>query len=200
MAKPRKIIDWEAIKREYKAGQLSVREIASQFDCSHTGIQKKAKKNGWKRNLIKDVKKEVARKTVARVANLNDTATDDEIIEAAAERGAEVESVHRKDIQQSQSLVRLLQGQLIEAATNRDEIEDSIYDETKGKDGSPTQTKKRNRMLRAVSLPAHATVLRDLSVAQKNLIYLERQAWNLNESADGETIEDALRKIFESGK
>jgi hypothetical protein len=44
-------------------------------------------------------------------------------------------------------------------------------------------------MLKAVSLPTHAGVLRDLSIAQKNLIYLERQAFNLNDKEDADPVE-----------
>jgi DNA-binding Lrp family transcriptional regulator len=37
-------VDWEAIEREYRAGQLSVREIARQQGLSHTAINKRAKR------------------------------------------------------------------------------------------------------------------------------------------------------------
>ena len=39
--------DWEAIEREYRAGQLSVREIARQHDVSAPAIVKRAKRLGW---------------------------------------------------------------------------------------------------------------------------------------------------------
>lgn len=49
MAKENQPIDWAAIERDYRAGVMSVREIAKWFGVSHTAINKKAKADGWVR-------------------------------------------------------------------------------------------------------------------------------------------------------
>ena len=43
--------DWEAIERAYRAGLLSFREIASSQGITHVAINKRAKRDGWERNL-----------------------------------------------------------------------------------------------------------------------------------------------------
>jgi hypothetical protein len=44
MAQPKKAApDWERIEADYRAGLLSVREIAAAHGVSHTAIQKRAK-------------------------------------------------------------------------------------------------------------------------------------------------------------
>ena len=43
--------DWEAIERAYRAGLLSIREIASTQGITHGEINKRAKRDGWERNL-----------------------------------------------------------------------------------------------------------------------------------------------------
>jgi len=48
-------------------------------------------------------------------------------------------------------------------------------------------------MMRAVSLPMHSGVIRDLSVAQKNLIGLERQAFGITDN--GKQDEEPIRGI-----
>lgn len=173
----RKQIDWEAIEREYRAGQLSNVEIGKQFDVTEGAIRKRAKRDEWKKDLAAKVRKGVREKLVrdeVRIPN----ATDKEIEEAAIARGASVVKLHQKSIQYSQEMVSVLRDQLKEAATSRGEIEETITNETK----EDNDTRRRNMMLRAVSLPTHAGILRDLSVAQKNLIPLERQAYNLDEN------------------
>lgn len=172
----RKQIDWEAIYREYRSGQLSNVEIAKQFGISEGAIRKRAKKDGWKRDLSDQVRKRVREKLVRDEVRGSD-ASDEQIIEEASERGANVQRLHQKSIQSAQVVVDILKDQLKGAAGNREDIEGAIFDETK-EDGD---AKRRNAMMKAVSLPTHAGVLRDLSVAMKNLIPLERQAYNLDE-------------------
>ena len=191
-----KRIDWEKIEVEYRAGQFSIREIARQHSCAEASIRKKAKKESWTRDLTDKVRQRVRDKLVrsevrtsnARegVAHQSDTPTDneitdDEIIEAAATRGAEIQNVHRKDIRRGQEMVRNLTAQLAECAKARTKIEGEIEEATKDDKG----VQRRNLMMKAVSLPSHAGVLRDLSVALKNLIPLERQAYSLDDGPAG---------------
>jgi hypothetical protein len=60
---PRKSIDWESIEREYRAGRLTVAEIGRQHGLSHTAINKRAKRDGWTRNLADAVRMEVSSET-----------------------------------------------------------------------------------------------------------------------------------------
>lgn len=49
MPKENKPIDWAGIERDFRAGVMSVREIAKWYGVSHTAINKKAKAEGWER-------------------------------------------------------------------------------------------------------------------------------------------------------
>lgn len=48
--------DWEAIESAYRAGLLSIREIASQHGITHGAINKRAKRDGWERDLSSKIK------------------------------------------------------------------------------------------------------------------------------------------------
>jgi uncharacterized protein YjcR len=52
MAKP----DWEAIETAYRAGMMSLREIAAQHGISEGAIRKRAKRDDWSRDLAAKVK------------------------------------------------------------------------------------------------------------------------------------------------
>lgn len=184
--------DWDAIHAEYRAGQLSNVMLGKKYGVTEGAIRKRAKAEGWQKDLADAVRQQVKEKLVrdeVRAPN----ARDREIVEAAATTGADVVRRHRRDISKGQDIVSMLFGQLEEAATNRAELEDAIEEETKNDE----TTRRRTQLMRLVSLASHAGVLRDLSAAMKNLIPLERQAYNLDEQEHEEPYEERLRRLLD---
>lgn len=81
MSKP--AIDWEAVERDYRAGILSVREIGAKCGCTHTAINKRAKRDGWERERaarqqepVRLVSDELDRAGFVYVIYLEDTASE----------------------------------------------------------------------------------------------------------------------------
>ncbi len=172
----KKATDWEAIEREYRAGQLSVREIGLQHEVSHTAINKRAKAEAWTRDLAKAVRQEVSNRLVSTEVS---SANAQEAVDTAAARGVELVRQHRKSLSRAQSIIEKLLFELERGTDNIEDIEDAIEIETKDdKDG-----KRRNMMLKAVSLPTRASTAAALSLTIKNIIPLERVAFNLDERA-----------------
>lgn len=186
--------DWEAIHNEYRAGQLSNVMLGKKYGVSEGMIRKKAKAESWQKDLAGAVREKVKEKLVREEVRAPN-ARDKEIVEAAANTGADVVRRHRRDIAKGHGLVSMLFQQLELAATSREEIEDAIHEETAGDENS----RRRNQMLKLVGLPTHAGVLRDLSTALKNLIPLERQAYNLDEQEHEEPYEERLRRLMGDG-
>ncbi len=185
--------DWEAIEREYRAGQLSVAEIGRQHGVSHTAINKRAKKEGWERDLSGKVRQVVS----ARLVSAQVSATNArEAIETAAARGVELVRQHQSSLGRANRIAETLMAELQRGCDRLDEIEDAIAEET----GDDPNSNRRNAMLKAVSLPSRAATLRELSQTLKNLIPLERQAFNLDEPGDDEPatksdVRTALAKL-----
>jgi len=190
----RKHLDWEAIDPLIRANQLSVREIARQNDCNEKSIRNRIKSQGIKRNLSEQVRESVKENLVRNLVRTTD-ATDKQIVEAATERGVEIITLHRDSITKSQTIVELLQRQLYDAATTRDELEEAIIEDTKGEDGKP-DLKRRNAMLKAISLPSHISSVRNLAMAQTSLVTLERQAWNLEDKPPGEDVDTVTLRFL----
>ena len=46
-------IDWRGIEADYRAGILSLREIAARHGCTEGAIRKRAKRDGWTRAELK---------------------------------------------------------------------------------------------------------------------------------------------------
>lgn len=179
MAK-RKTYDWETIEKEYRAGVLSIREIAKTHGCSEGAIRKKAKQYSWDRDLTEKVKQKVRTELVRTEVRTPDPATEKEIVEQAAATQVEVVRSHRVKIKKGVRVVETLLDQLSDAADKRDEIEGDIYEDTK----EESTVNRRNAMLKAVSLPSHASTAVSLSNALKNLVSLERQAFNIQDDTE----------------
>jgi hypothetical protein len=181
--------DWELAERLYRAGQLTVREVARQCNVSAPGLLKKAKKVGWTRDLTEKVREAVNTKLVnSQPESVNkdnarkpDPAREREIVEQAADNAVAVVRAHRRDLTKGQQVCTLLFDQLEHAATNRHELEQVAQEEAG--DGSGA-TQRLASFRKALSLPTHAGVIRDLSTAMKNFQALERIAWNLDDKDD----------------
>lgn len=187
--------DWEAIERAFRAGALSIRTIADRHGVSDTAIRKRAKAGGWERDLSEQVRKEVRNKLVRgevredQCANPEDDAA---VVEEAAAEGARVVRSHRRDIRKAANLANLLMDDLLLAIKKREEIEETIEDETR----DDSNGMRRASMLAAVGLPSNAKTLFQLSSAMKNLQVLERQAFNLDDK-DQPTDADDLSKLMD---
>ena len=187
----KKAIDWEAAERDFRAGQLSNRMIAEKHGVSETAIRKRAKAQGWSKDLTEKVRQEV-RSQLVRAEVRTPSVSDREVIEVAAATGAQVVRTHRKDIRTAADIVGLLMGQLLDAASNREELAEAIEEET----ANDETGHRRAKLYRAISLQSHAAIVRDLSTAAKNLVQLERQAYNLDEQQHEEPYEDRLRRLL----
>lgn len=158
--------DWEAIGREYRAGQLSIREIARQYDISETAIRKKAKAEGWERALASEVRKQVRERLVrsdgSQQGSQDQRATDKEIVDAAAKRGFDVVTSHRRDLSQLHGLKRVLADRLATILEGGDPGGVCLGDKESAGD-----------------------LLEKLSRVTARLIPLERQAHSLDEGGEG---------------
>ena len=189
--------DWEAIEREYRAGQLSIREIASQHGISDTAIRKKAKAKGWARDLTEQVQKRVRSETVrsaVRESNANvDTEDDDQVVQAFGERGSEVNAIHRNDTRMGRELVETMFAELQQQCAGPEVTQAAVEQYA---DEQELNGQARSFAMKAISLPGRASTLRDLSQSLQRLVALERQAYSLDEKGrSDDPLNDLLQAI-----
>jgi hypothetical protein len=196
----RKKVDWEALEREFRIGSMSLRALCEKHGANPGNASRRAKKEGW----VQDASQEVRERTRAALITqhkeedntvvFRDNAPTRADVDVAVQTNLAVITRHRRDIGQGQEIVGLLMRQLVETAVNRESIENDIEEETKGDETN----QRRYRMIKAISLPTNAAVMRDLSTAMKNLVGLERQAFNLDELSSEETYEERLARLMGS--
>ncbi len=196
--------DWERIEADFRAGILSLREIAGQHGITEGGIRKRAKRDGWVRDLSAKIQAradDLVRKAQVR-AEVRSTrsVTDREVIEANAERIAQVRGEHRADINRMRKLVLDLLAEL-EAVTGNVGLFEELGEFLRG-DGESADTKRAEVYSRAISMASRIDGLKKLADAMKTLIALEREAYGLETTSEGAVIkiEGIRRTIIDSSK
>ncbi|AXW87812.1 hypothetical protein AU509_12070 [Lonsdalea britannica] len=185
--------DWEAIESAYRAGLLSIREIASQHGITHGAINKRAKRDGWERDLKAKIKAKadalVSKREVSSKVS-TETATSERIlIEANAEVIATVRMEHRGDIRRARNLANSLFDELGAQCGDVSALEklgDIMFDpDDNGRD-------RLNELYhKVISLPGRVKSMKDLSDTLKTLIGLERQAYDI----DGPEGDNSVKKL-----
>ncbi|MBT0422448.1 hypothetical protein [Morganella morganii] len=181
--------DWEAIESAYRAGVMSLREIASQHDISEGAIRKRAKRDDWSRDLNAKIKARsddmVRKQEVRRQVRTETTLSERVLIEATAEVITNVRMEHRGDIRRARELANVLFDELSAECADVAALEKlgelMIEPDDNGRD-------KLNELYHAViSLPERVKSAKALSETLKNLIGLERQAYGLDDMQPNKT-------------
>lgn len=195
MSKP----DWEAIESAYRAGVMSLREIASQHGISEGAIRKRAKRDEWSRDLNAKVKERaddlVRKAEVRKQVRTETTLSERVLIEATAEVIATVRMEHRGDIRRARTLTNALFDELeaecadIEALRTLGQL--MLEPDENGRD-------RLNELYHAIiSMPERVKSMKALSETLKNLIGLERQAYSMDEGEKDKVV-DALSDLMDS--
>ena len=182
----KKPVDWERIEADYRAGLLSVREIAAAQGVSHTAIQKKAKSSGWERNLAAKVKAKadalVARREVATQVATETAISERQLIEAGAEAIANVRLAHRSDIRRSRSICNKLLDEL-EGQTDNQGLLDELGEILRSEDKNGND-RLNDIYQKVISMPGRVDSMKKLSDTLKTLIGLEREAYSIDSVPD----------------
>ncbi|WP_312817808.1 hypothetical protein [Atlantibacter subterraneus] len=195
MSKP----DWEAIESAYRAGVMSLREIASQHGVTHTAISKRAKKEIWERDLKAKIKAKadalVSKREVSKQVSSEKMVSERQLIEANAEVIATVRMEHRGDIRRARTLANALFDELeaecadVEALRKLGAL--MLDPDDNGRD-------RLNELYHSIiSMPERVKSMKALSETLKNLIGLERQAYSMDEGEKDKVV-DALSDLMDS--
>ena len=187
--------DWEAIETAYRAGMMSLREIAAQHGISEGAVRKRAKRGDSSRDLAAKVKEradDLVRKAEVRKQVRTETALSERVlIEATAEVVAAVRMEHRGDIRRAREITNALFDELGAECADVDSLrklgELMLSPDENGRD-------KLNEIYHSIiSMPERVKAVKALSEALKNLIGLERQAYGI----DGPEGDNSVKQLSE---
>lgn len=175
--------DWERIELDYRAGVKTLRQIAEEHGISHVAINKRAKRDGWSRDLSAKIAAKadelVTRRAVT--SSVTKTAAEREVVAANAQIQADAVLSQREDVRKGRSLVMSLFDELDHETANRD-----LYQQLGElmQSGDESGTDKLNEIYRKViSLPQRIDGVRKLSESLRIQVELERKVLNIDERA-----------------
>lgn len=183
----RKKIDWERIELDYRAGVLSLREIAEKHpNTNHVAISRRAKKEGWVRDLSEKIKnkaeKIVTEQTVTADVTAKSSVSENEIIDSNARVIADVRLSHRKDIGKARSLANSLLEELEHQTINREDYK-SLGILLRSEDERGID-KLNDLYMKAMSTPSRIVSMQKLADTMKTLIGLEREAFGIDKEVE----------------
>ena len=116
MTEGRVKLDWERIELDYRAGILTLREMSDKHSVSHVTIHKRAKRDGWTRDLAAKIQAkadELVNKAEAnRVGNKEAAVNETRMIETGATVIMQVKMGHRTRVRKHTELVDKLLEEL----------------------------------------------------------------------------------------
>lgn len=171
--------DWERIELDYRAGLLSLREIAGVHGITEGAIRKRAKRDTWVRDIAAKVQAKaddlVRRQAVREKVRTGQKEDEKAVIDANAQVIAQVRTAHRDDIRMARQLCMDLLNELKSTTADLPEFH-NLHELLKG---GEAPAKALDIMQAVISLPERTKTMKALAESLKVLIGLEREAYEL---------------------
>lgn len=184
-AKTRRNIDWDAIARDYRLGQFTLRELAEKYGCSHQAIAKRAKEHGWTQDLGEQIKQATNAKLVANLVNQQVASGGQavaNVVLAAAEINTNVILGHRKGLNEITQVRNMLLAQVGQAAANLPDLAE-VIEMVRNPDDNGID-RANDALRKALGRSALIDDLKKLAEVDEKVRKGEREAFNISSEAD----------------
>lgn len=198
----KRVIDWDSIEKHYRAGIRSLKNIGDEFGVSDAAIIKRAKRDGWARDMKAKIDAKVAEKVSAAAVSGEVSAqtklTERVIVEANANIIASAELVQRSDVILGLDVNRGLLQEIATLSNPRfaDMLETLAieFDESGPGPTGAWKTDKNNELYRyIISLAGRCKMAKDVAASHTAYIATQRKVLRMEEDANkGENAVDAM--------
>ena len=205
---PRRAIDWEAVELHYRSGIRSLKDIGKEYGVSDAGIIKKAKVNGWARDLGAKIRAKADAKVSAAAVSAEVSeqraANEQAVIEANSDLQYRVRMEAREDVMRLERLVRMLMSE-VEAETNDPDLFSKLGEllDESGEDanGKWRQDKRNELYTKVISAAWRIDAAKKLVEMTEKLVKLKFQVFGVSDEEAGETaIETVLKRALQARK
>ncbi|GAA6119608.1 hypothetical protein [Acidovorax sp. FG27] len=193
--------DWERIALDYRAGIKPLRQIAEEHGITHGAINKRAKRDGWERDLSEKIHAK-ADALVSKAAVSSEVSTDTRIreqavVDANAHAVADVRLAHRRDIHRARRLTNSLLDELKKQTDPDTLVLLSQLGELLENPDERTGRDRLNELYYAViSLPERSKTMKVLAESLQKLVDMERLAFGMDDKSAAPA--DAFSKMLQA--
>lgn len=177
-----KKIDWERIEVDYRAGIKTLRDIADEHAISHGAINKRAKRDGWVRDLTAKIQAKaaelVSKSMVSKEVSKTTRILESEIVTANAVNNATIDISHRVGSTFSREVVDSLMQELKDQIADRAEYA-NLGEMLRNPDAYGND-KLNDIYMKTISFNGRVDSVKKLTDAQKVIIELERRVYKID--------------------
>lgn len=183
-ASPVNYADWERIELDYRAGIKTLRQIADENGITHGAINKRAKRDGWERDLGVKIQAKadalVSREAVSSQVSMDTKLRERAVIDANAQAVADIRLAHRRDIHRARRVTNALMDELerMVGAENVALLEE--LGELMRQPDDNGQDKLNDLYMKVISLPERGKSMKTLAESLRILVDMERQAFGMD--------------------
>lgn len=201
--------DWEAVEIHYRAGIRSLKDIGEQYGVSDAGIIKRAKRDGWVRDLAAKIKAKAEAKVsaaaVSKLVSESKRANESAVVEANADLQYRIRIEHRQDIARGRSLFQKLIEEIEAVSANGDLAEQlmEVMTDPNGEDGdepSKAQQRRMDKMRevfdRVMSMTGRIDSSKKLVEMLDRLVTMERLAYGVDSKKDSGSPQGEINISF----
>jgi hypothetical protein len=191
--KTKRVVDWEAIERDYRAGIKTLRQMADENGITHGAINKRSKAEGWSRDLkakiVAAVEEKVSKAAVSSLVSMETKVSEKAIVEANAEVIAQADLINRADVLLALSVSRS-QLQEVAALGNPEFIAGlewlgKVMDESGVDDAGKQVMDRANELYRyIIGLAGRVKLSKEIAASHGVYIPMQRKILKLDEEAD----------------
>ena len=178
------VSDWERIELDYRAGIKTLRQIADENGITHGAINKRAKRDGWERDLSEKINAKadalVSKALVSSQVSKEARIAEKQVVDANAQAVADVRLAHRRDIHRARKLTNSLLDEL-EKQTGPDTLAmlNELGDMLRAPDNNGVD-KLNDLYQKVISLPERSRTMKTLAESLQKLVDMEREAFGMD--------------------
>lgn len=206
-AQARRRVDWEAVERDYRTTQMTLRELGKKHGADPAAISRNAKKLGWQRDLVPAVRQatranlikaalrdQVNSEVNNKVKNSQQEYVDSVVV--AAEVNTQVILKHRAGLGWLNAVKEKLLTQIEQAVEKMPELAEAI-EMVRQSDESGID-RANDALRKAMGRGALVDDLKKLTEVDERIRRGEREAFGIDDKDAGDSPVDALLKKINS--